>query len=160
VDAESPVVCYDELSPEFIGNVGGYAKESTMMRISTFCAVSGALAVLALCADGAAAATLVPATPKPVVPKVSAPQPKVYGKDIATGVIGRPKASPKTKSYKGYVEISSFSFGVTHQSTIGSATGGAGAGKASLGQLQINKVKGKSKIKNGIILNSFSPPSH
>ena len=126
-----------------------------MTRISTFCAVSSALAVLALSADGASAATLVPATPKPVVPKVSAPQPKLYGKDVATGVTGRP---PKTKSYKGYVEISSFS-GVTRQSTIGSATGGAGSGKASLGELQINKVKGKSKINNGIILNSL-PPSH
>ncbi len=127
-----------------------------MTRISTFCAVSGVPAVLALSANGASAATLVPATPKPVVPKVSAPQPKLYGKDVATGVTGGP---PKTKSYKGYVEISSFSMGVTRQSTIGSASGGAGSGKASLGELQINKVKGKSKINNGIILNS-PPPSH
>ncbi len=38
-----------------------------MTRISTFCAVSGALAVLALSANGASAGTLVPATPKVTV---------------------------------------------------------------------------------------------
>jgi len=31
--------------------------------------------------------------------------------------------------YKGYVEVSSFSFGVTHMTTLGSATGGGGSPK-------------------------------
>jgi len=46
--------------------------------------------------------------------------------------------------YKGYVEVSSFSFGVTHMQTLGSATGGGGSGRASLGELQISKVVDKS----------------
>jgi len=46
--------------------------------------------------------------------------------------------------YKGYVEVASFSFGATHMQTLGSATTGAGSGKASLGELQISKVVDKS----------------
>jgi type VI secretion system secreted protein Hcp len=46
--------------------------------------------------------------------------------------------------YKGYVEVHSFSWGVTHMQTMGSATGGAGSGKAALGELQISKVVDKS----------------
>ena len=46
--------------------------------------------------------------------------------------------------YKGYVEVASFSFGVTHLTTIGSGTGGAGSARASLGELQISKVVDKS----------------
>ena len=50
-----------------------------MTRISTFCAVSGALAVLALSANGASAVTLVPATPKVTVNPV---QPNTRGEDM------------------------------------------------------------------------------
>lgn len=32
--------------------------------------------------------------------------------------------------YKGEIEVSSFSWGIVHQQTIGSATGGARSGKA------------------------------
>lgn len=46
--------------------------------------------------------------------------------------------------YKGYVEVASFSMGITHLTTVGSATGGAGSGRASLGELQISKVVDKS----------------
>src|SRR5579863_9735345 len=46
--------------------------------------------------------------------------------------------------YKGYVEVSSFSFGATHMQTLGSATTGAGSGRAQLGELQISKVVDKS----------------
>lgn len=46
--------------------------------------------------------------------------------------------------YKGYVEVQSFSMGVTHLTTIGSATGGAGSGRTSVGELQIQKVVDKS----------------
>ena len=46
--------------------------------------------------------------------------------------------------YKGYVEVSSFSFGVTHMTTLGSATGGGGSGRAALGELTISKVVDKS----------------
>jgi type VI secretion system Hcp family effector len=49
--------------------------------------------------------------------------------------------------YKGYVEVASFSFGITHLTTVGSATGGAGSGRASLGELQISKVVDKSSAK-------------
>jgi hypothetical protein len=38
-------------------------------RISTFCVLSSTLAALALSANGASAGSLVPAAPKPVVPK-------------------------------------------------------------------------------------------
>jgi len=46
--------------------------------------------------------------------------------------------------YKGYVEVSSFSFGITHMTTLGSGTGGGGSGRAALGELQISKVVDKS----------------
>jgi len=46
--------------------------------------------------------------------------------------------------YSGYVEVSSFSFGVTHMQTLGSQTGGGGSGRAALGELQISKVVDKS----------------
>ena len=46
--------------------------------------------------------------------------------------------------YKGYVEVASFSMGITHLTTVGSATGGAGSGRASLGELQISKTVDKS----------------
>ena len=46
--------------------------------------------------------------------------------------------------YKGYVEVGSFSFGVTHMQTLGSATGGGGSGRAQLGELTISKVVDKS----------------
>jgi len=46
--------------------------------------------------------------------------------------------------YPGWVEVQSFSMGVTHLTTIGSATGGAGSGRTSVGELQIQKVVDKS----------------
>lgn len=46
--------------------------------------------------------------------------------------------------YKGYVEVQSFSMGITHLTTVGSATGGAGSGRTSVGELQIQKVVDKS----------------
>ncbi len=57
-----------------------------MTRISTICAVSGALAVLTLSANGASAATLVPATPKVTVNPV---QPKhLYDKPVGDRSLG------------------------------------------------------------------------
>jgi len=50
-----------------------------MTRISTFCAVSGALAVLALSANGASAGNLVPATPKVTVNPVQPKVPNAHG---------------------------------------------------------------------------------
>ena len=46
--------------------------------------------------------------------------------------------------YKGWVEVQSFSMGITHLTTIGSATGGAGSGRTTVGELQIQKVVDKS----------------
>ncbi|HEY2014932.1 MAG TPA: type VI secretion system tube protein Hcp [Bryobacteraceae bacterium] len=46
--------------------------------------------------------------------------------------------------YSGYVEVASFSMGITHMTTVGSATGGAGSGRTSVGELQISKVVDKS----------------
>lgn len=46
--------------------------------------------------------------------------------------------------YPGYVEVASFSFGLTHLTTVGSATGGAGSGRTTVGELQISKVVDKS----------------
>jgi type VI secretion system secreted protein Hcp len=46
--------------------------------------------------------------------------------------------------YPGYVEVASFSVGITHLTTVGSATGGSGSGRAQLGELQISKVVDKS----------------
>ena len=46
--------------------------------------------------------------------------------------------------HKGEVEIESFSFGASHMQTLGSATGGAGSGRASFQDLHISKVVDKS----------------
>jgi type VI secretion system secreted protein Hcp len=46
--------------------------------------------------------------------------------------------------YRGWVEIESYGFGVSHLTTIGSATGGAGSGKTAVGELKITKVVDKS----------------
>ena len=46
--------------------------------------------------------------------------------------------------HKGEVELSSFSWGVTHLQTLGSATGGAGSGRASFTDLSITKDVDKS----------------
>ena len=131
-------------------------QENTMTRISTLCVLSSTLAVLALSANGASAATI---TVHTTVPKVSVhtPQPKVYSKDITTG--GRPKP---TKGHKGEikseVEVSSFSFGVTHMQTIGSATGGAGAGKTSVGDIKIIKRKLSNKTYAKRSVHYYEPP--
>src|SRR3954451_14697855 len=41
--------------------------------------------------------------------------------------------------YKGWTQIKSFSWGVENPATIGSQTGGAGAGKAKFNELEIEK---------------------
>jgi type VI secretion system secreted protein Hcp len=46
--------------------------------------------------------------------------------------------------HEGEIELSSFSFGVENPTTIGSATGGAGAGKASFKEFTITKHTDKS----------------
>jgi type VI secretion system secreted protein Hcp len=43
-------------------------------------------------------------------------------------------------TYKNYIQIKSFDFGVENPTTVGSATGGAGAGKAKFNQLTVDKV--------------------
>jgi hypothetical protein len=53
-----------------------HAKENTMTRISTFCVLSSTLAIIALSANGASAATITVHTPVPRV-IVHVPQPKV-----------------------------------------------------------------------------------
>jgi type VI protein secretion system component Hcp len=42
-------------------------------------------------------------------------------------------------SFKGYFELKEFSFGVENKTTIGSATGGAGAGKIQFGEFTITR---------------------
>lgn len=49
------------------------------------------------------------------------------------------KGESQDSSYKGWIEIFSFSMGVANPATIGSATGGAGAGKASLSSINLMK---------------------
>ncbi len=41
--------------------------------------------------------------------------------------------------HKGEIEVSSFSWGVVHQQTVGSATGGGGSGRASLQDIHFTK---------------------
>ena len=43
-------------------------------------------------------------------------------------------------NHTGWIELDSFSFGVDNATTIGSASGGAGAGKVKFSQLSIQKV--------------------
>jgi|ERR1035441_1428616 hypothetical protein len=43
----------------------------------------------------------------------------------------------RSNPWAGYIEVASFSVGITHLTTVGSSTGGAGAGRVSLGDLQI-----------------------
>ena len=51
--------------------------------------------------------------------------------------------------HKGEIEIYSFSLGASNPTTIGSATGGAGAGKVSLSSF--NFMKKTDKVQPGII---------
>ena len=85
-------------------------QENTMTRVSTFCVMTTALAVLALFANGASAETIV--TPKPVTPKVTVHpvNPKVTQPSSATIDWG-----DGTR-----------------------ATGGAGSGKTQLGGISPN----------------------
>src|SRR5436853_5410128 len=46
--------------------------------------------------------------------------------------------------HKGEFEIKDFSFGVENPTTIGSATGGAGAGKIKFNEFQIKKTTDKA----------------
>jgi type VI secretion system secreted protein Hcp len=54
------------------------------------------------------------------------------------------KGEATDKQHKGEIEISSFSWGVSNASSIGSATGGAGAGKTSIQSFTIMKVLDKT----------------
>jgi type VI secretion system secreted protein Hcp len=54
------------------------------------------------------------------------------------------KGESTDKTHQDWIEISSFSFGVSHPTTIGSGTSGAGAGKASFSDLSITKTVDKS----------------
>ena len=47
-------------------------------------------------------------------------------------------------AHKGEFEIDSFSFGVENPTTIGSATGGAGAGKAKFNEFHVMKSTDKA----------------
>ena len=123
-----------------------------MTRVFTICVVSSTLAVFALSANAAFAEIKVTA-PKPIVPKVNVRPnpPKVKIQSNA----------PKTKAF----EIKDFSFGVENQTTIGSATGGAGAGKIKLNELTIKKTtdtaspSSSSANGGGIFNNGTSGPS-
>jgi type VI secretion system secreted protein Hcp len=46
--------------------------------------------------------------------------------------------------YKGWVEIQSWNFGITHVTTVGSATGGSGSGRTSVHDMTLTKVVDKS----------------
>jgi type VI secretion system secreted protein Hcp len=50
------------------------------------------------------------------------------------------KGESVDSTFKDYIQIKSFSWGVENVTTIGSATGGAGAGKAKFDQLKVEKV--------------------
>ena len=123
-----------------------------MTRVFTICVVSSTLAVFALSANAAFAEIKVTA-PKPIVPKVNVRPnpPKVKIQSNA----------PKTKAF----EIKDFSFGVENPTTIGSATGGAGAGKIKLNELTIKKTtdtaspSSSSANGGGIFNNGTSGPS-
>jgi type VI secretion system secreted protein Hcp len=54
------------------------------------------------------------------------------------------KGEATDKQHKGEIEISSFSWGVSNSSSIGSATGGAGAGKTTFQSFTITKVLDKT----------------
>jgi len=58
------------------------------------------------------------------------------------GVSAAPKGETKDDTYKKYnaFEIKDFSFGVENPTTIGSATGGAGAGKIKFNEFTIKKT--------------------
>ena len=49
------------------------------------------------------------------------------------------KGETTDKAFAGAIQINSFSFGVENQITIGSASGGAGTGKAAFKELEITK---------------------
>jgi type VI secretion system secreted protein Hcp len=61
--------------------------------------------------------------------------------DAVVGVQGSPKVTGESqdKVHPNSVDITSFSFGVENKTSIGSATGGAGAGKAAFQEMEITK---------------------
>jgi type VI secretion system secreted protein Hcp len=63
--------------------------------------------------------------------------------DIFMKIDGVPGESTAS-GHEGEIDLSSFSFGVENPTTIGSATGGAGAGKASFKEFTITKHTDKS----------------
>ena len=89
-----------------------------MTRISTFCAVSSALAVLALYANGASAVDA-------ASPKFAVPTPKVTVNPMQPKV---PNAHGPTKSID-WGDGSKASGTTSGNSALGSATGGGGAGR-------------------------------
>ena len=124
-----------------------------MTRISTLCVVSSTLAVLALSANWASAATI---TVHPVTPKVTVhtQQPKVYSKDITIG--GHPKPP---KGHKGEIDIMSFSWGMSQTGVQpGSAKGGAGAGRVDLGDIKITNPKSSKKTYAKRSVHYYEPP--
>lgn len=58
--------------------------------------------------------------------------------DAFLKIEGVPGESTDTK-HKGEIEVLSFSWGISNTTTIGSATGGAGAGKASVHDISVTK---------------------
>jgi type VI secretion system secreted protein Hcp len=63
-----------------------------------------------------------------------------FEKPGAGGVAPAGETTDKTYSEKKAFEIKDFSFGVENPSTLGSATGGAGAGKAKFAEFNITKL--------------------
>ena len=110
-----------------------------MTRISTFCAVSSALAVLALSANGASAVDA-------ASPKFAVPTPKVTVNPVqpknAVGIGGTGGHSLGSANPAGskHFEIKDFSFGVENPTTVGSSTKGAGAGKVKFNEFSIGKT--------------------
>jgi len=90
-----------------------------MSRISTLCVLSATLAVFALSANGASAE---PVSVHTNIPTLKPPPP--------------PKTNPGGSKH---IEIKDFSFGVENPTTVGSSTGGAGAGKIKFNEFSIGE---------------------
>jgi hypothetical protein len=86
------------------------AKENTMTRISTFCVLSSTLAVIALSANGASAATITVPVPRVIV---HVPQPKV------TVQTPQPKVTVQTPQPKVTVQTPQLKILGTHSTVVG-----------------------------------------
>ena len=130
-----------------------------MTRISTIYVLSGALAMLAVMAPSRVHALEIK-TPRVQMPHVNLPRVKPPSMSIHTNVTGQNVVLPggaggkttgtNSNKNKGYVEINNFHYGSEQTGNEGGTSGGAGAGKSTVGSFTITNDPGKNQSSNNL----------